>query len=102
MFIVKALLGGLLLLVSTFVGKVLFALGMGYMVFRGIDATMAGTVDQILIQYGKLPSDLKNVLAYMQVGSCINIILSGVSIRLMLMGLHSDTITKLINVTSEP
>lgn len=91
-----ALLGGLVEIASSMVGRVLLALGMGYVSYTGVDAAMTGIKSYLQSSGNALPSYMVGMLGWMQVGTGFNILLSAITARLVLNGLTSGTIKRLV------
>lgn len=93
---VASLLGGLVEVVGTLVGKVLVSLGMGYVTFTGAEALLDFAKSQFLTGIAGLPADAVAIAGLMKVGVCVSMLLSAYASRLLLMGLTSGTIKKLV------
>lgn len=86
------IVGGLLLYITTgVVFRALVALGMGYMTYTGITSLLAYIKSEMLAAFGGLPPQIFSLLAYMQVGTAFNIILSACVVRLTLRGMNTAT-----------
>ncbi|MGO4281237.1 DUF2523 domain-containing protein [Cupriavidus sp. RAF20_2] len=94
--ILLALLGGLALVVGSLVGRVLIALGIGYVSFTGLTAFVGSIKDLILQNLYALPPEFVQVMSLVKLDTCISILFSAISVRLVLEGLSSDTITKMV------
>jgi len=92
----SAILGGLVLLVGTLVGKVLVSLGMGIIIYKGLETTIDFVKDYALSSLGNLPNEILGLIAYMKVGVCINIVFSAMLVRMILNGLQSDTVKRFV------
>lgn len=90
------LLGGLLLFAGSIVGRVLIALGIGYVSFTGLTAWVGSVKDLILQNLYALPPEFVQVMSLVKLDTCISILFSAISVRLVLEGLSSDTITKMV------
>lgn len=90
-----AALGGVLINVAaTIAGRVLIALGIGVVTFTGLSGSMTWLKTQALSSLSGLPADAVALIAYLQVGTCINIIVSAIAVRATLQGLTGDTVKK--------
>lgn len=94
---IAMLLGGLIEVVGTIVGKVLLSLGIGYATFTGIDASMTWAKNQFLSGIAGLPADAVSMAATLKLGVCVSMLLSALTIRLTLMGLASGTVKRMIS-----
>jgi hypothetical protein len=94
--LVQALLGGLIQAAGTLAGRVLISLGIGYVSYTGItvffDAAKATLLAKIAAQ-APVAVQLAGVL---QIGTCINIMVSAAMAKLVLSGLTNGTLTKMI------
>lgn len=93
---IASLLGALIQIAGTLVGKVLLSLGFGYVVFSGVDASIAFAKAQFVGHIGALPAAAVGVMAVMKVGTCVSMLTSAVAMRLMLAGLTSGTLRKMV------
>jgi len=93
---VAAIIGGLIQAAGTLVGRVLVSLGMGYAVFTGVDAALVAMRDSVIAKIGGLPAAAVGVAATAKVGVCVSILFSALAARLLLDGLTSGTLKKLV------
>lgn len=93
---IAALLGGLIQAAGTLVGKVLISLGIGYVVYTGLDAGLSWVTAQIASSAGQLGSQTLAVASGARVGIALNIVLSAISARLFLNGVTSGTLRKFV------
>jgi len=91
-----ALVGGLLMALSSAVGRVLVALSIGYVTYTGITITLDWIQGQIVERIDGLPSTVISVLGLCQVDTCLSILMSAVAARLVLSGLTSGKLTKMV------
>lgn len=91
-----ALLGGLAWFVGSLVGRVLIALGIGYVSFTGLTGFVGSIKDLVLQNLYSLPPEFVQVMSLVKLDTCISILFSCISVRLVLEGLSSDTITKMV------
>ncbi|WP_029307901.1 DUF2523 family protein [Cupriavidus metallidurans] len=95
----SALVGLLAQAATALVGRVLLALGIGFVSFVGIDALMSGLRTLFLnyiAQAGALPWNIVGILGVLQVGTCFNMILTTLAIRASLAGLSGGSIRKMV------
>ena len=90
-----ALWGALIQVAGTLVGKVLLSLGIGYLTFTGVDASLAWAKAQFLAGLSGLPASAVGLASTMKVGVCVSMLLSAVTARLALAGVTSGTIKKM-------
>lgn len=93
---IAALLGGLVEIVSSVVGRALVSLGIGYAVFTGVNTSIDWAKAQVVEKIGGLSGDVLQFVGVLQVGTCISIITSAYAARLLLNGLTGDSIKRMI------
>jgi len=71
-----SLLGGLLSIAGSMVGRVLLALGIGFVTYKGVDVSTAFLVDQIKSNMAGLPIEILNFLAFCWVDKALGMIFS--------------------------
>lgn len=91
---IAALLGGLLNIVASLVGRVLVSLGVGLVTYSGFSATLGWLKSQAIANLQATGADVVGMLSVMQVGTSINIIFSAMVVRLLFQGLQGDTVKK--------
>ena len=96
-WIISMLLGGLLQLVSSFVGRVLLALGFGYVEFVGM-STMIDTVKTQANTYmaNITSSSLVGWAGFFRIDVHISIIISAIGVKVLLNALGGDKVRKLV------
>ena len=91
-WIAKFLIGALLNVLGSMVGRVLTALGIGVLSYSGINTTIdwlkAGFVDSAM----SLPSGVVGIMSMLKVGSCVNMVFSAMLVRMVLLGMQSGTV----------
>jgi hypothetical protein len=93
---VGAILGGLIEVASSLVGRVLLALGIGFVAYTGIDTSINAIKAQIVSAGGALPMGLAGMLGVLKIGEGISILFSALIARLTLNGLTSGTIKRMV------
>lgn len=84
------IIGGVLLYITSgVVFRALTSLGVGYMTYTGINALLDYIKTEIIETFSTLPPQIFSLVAYMQVGTAFNIILSACVIRLVLRGMNT-------------
>lgn len=91
-----ALLGGLVSIVGSVVGRVLLALGLSYVTYSGFDVGITWLLDEIKSSISAMPSDVVDFLAWLWVDKAIGLLFSTYSAALVVKGLSSGKLTKLI------
>ena len=92
----SALLGGLVEIAGTIVGKVLLSLGIGYVAYSGVDTSLGWCKALFLSGVSGMPADAIGLAGTMKVGVCVSMLLSALAIRLTLAGLTGGTIKRMI------
>ena len=90
------LLGGLATLAGPMVGRILLALGMGYVTFKGFDILIGWLLTSIKTNMSGMPAETVNFLAYLWVDKAISTIFSAYTAAAMIKMAGSSSITKLI------
>jgi len=93
---IGALLGGLIQAAGHIVGRVLIALGIGYVSYQGIDTALAFIKAQALANLTALPANMVLLLGLMKIGVLLNILMSAVVARMTLNGLQSGAMKKMV------
>lgn len=95
-WLVAVLLQGLLYLTKSFIGRALVALGFSFVTYTGTSTAIgwlkSGAVSAL---FGLDPSWVQ-LLAFMKVGVAISIVFSAMLTRLLVTGLNSDTVKRLV------
>lgn len=91
-----ALIGGLVSACGTLVGRVLVSLGFGYLAFTGVDTSIAWVRAEFLAGVSGLPAAAVGLMGVLKVGTCVSMLISAVSMRLLMQGLTSGTIKRMV------
>lgn len=91
---IGALIGALIQVLGTMVGKILVSLGIGYAVFTGVDVSIAYARDMFISRLAAQGGNAVAVASSMKVGVCISIITSALTTRLLLNGLTGGTLKR--------
>lgn len=92
--IAASLIGGLISVTGTIVGRVLVALGVGVVTYTGVQLGIDSLLSNLDSAISGVPADILGLLGFMRVGEAMNIIISAMSARMLLNGLQGDTIKK--------
>lgn len=92
--LVGALIGGLLQVLGTLVGRILVSLGIGYAVFSGVDTSITYARDFFLLRVSAMGGNAVAVASSLKVGVCVSIITSALTTRLLLNGLTGGTLKR--------
>ena len=93
---ISALLGGLIQIVGTLVGRVLVSLGIGFATYTGVSASISWARDQAFAHISALSPAVIQFVGVLQIGTCISILTSAYAARLVLAGLTSGALTKMV------
>lgn len=91
---IAALLGGLLNIAASLVGRVLIALGLSVVTYTGVSASISWLQSGAISYFGGLPASVLGMLALLKVGECISMVVSAITVRLTLDGLANGSVKK--------
>lgn len=92
--IIAALWTGFLAILTSAVGQVVVALGMGVVTYTGVSASMTFFKNLAVTHLTSLPPAVIGMLGVMKIGVCISMVISAIAMRLALNGMKSDTIRR--------
>ena len=93
---IAALIGGLVSASASIAGRVLIALGVGFVSYTGLSAAISGVSTQVFAALDAVPAIAVQVLSALQFDTCLKILISSYTARLVLMGLTSGAVTKMV------
>lgn len=93
-FILGSLFGGLIQAAGSMVGQVLISLGIGYVVYSGVDVGMTWVKDEVMARFNALPPEIFTILSLMQVPSIVNAYFSAWMAGLAISGLQAGSLVK--------
>lgn len=93
---IAALLGGLIQMAGSLVGRVLLSLGIGYVAYLGIDASIVWARDLMISRFSSTGAQTVRTLGAMQLGTCVSILTSAVTARLVLSGMTSGVVKRMV------
>lgn len=93
---IAALLGGLVSAAASLTGRVLIALGIGYVSYTGISAGLGTLEAQVIANLQALPAQWITIAHLLQVDTSVSIMFSAVAARLVLAGLTSGALTRMV------
>lgn len=97
MFAFLAPLGGLLLtLTGSLVGRVLLAMGIAYVTFKGSDITIAFLLTNIKSSIGGMPAEVVSFLAYLWVDKAIGMLFAAFTVAMSFKLAGSAGVTKMV------
>jgi len=94
---IAALIGALVQMAGTLVGKVLLSLGIGMVVYTGVDTSITWARDFAISQISSIGGNTLLAASALKVGVCISIITSALVARLTLNGLTGGTLKRWTN-----
>lgn len=94
--VIGSIIGGLVQAAGTLVGRVLVSLGIGYVTYTGVDASFAWVKTQFLTGVSGLPPATVQIMGLMKIGVCVSMLLSALMARMVLAGLTSGSIKKMV------
>lgn len=68
-------------IVSSLVGRVLLALGVGFATYTGFDYLLDGVKQAIVSNFGNVPADMLAIVAALRIDQAITVILSAFAAR---------------------
>ncbi|KWR81183.1 hypothetical protein RN01_16695 [Cupriavidus sp. SHE] len=93
---IQLLWGVLLSIIGSMVGKILIALGVGYVQYKGIQFLFDKLVTIIDQQIVMLPPQILQMLSLLGIGTAFNLILSCITIKAALGGVFNGSLVKMI------
>lgn len=94
--LVMMLLGGLLNIAGSMVGRVLLALGIGYVTYKGMDTGIGWLLTQIKSSMGAMPADVISFLAWLWVDKAISCIFSAYTAAALIRAAGAASITRMV------
>lgn len=92
---IAALLGGLVSVAGSLVGRILISLGIGYVTYTGVSVALGAISSEIQGYFTGAPSTVVAMLGMFKADVCVSIITSAIVARLTLNGLTSGALTKM-------
>lgn len=93
---VATLLGGLAQAAGSLVGRVLLALGMGFVSYQGLDLVLDGLRVMFVDNLALLDARVVQALGVMNVDRAFTLIMSAIAARLLIQGLSSGAVKRLV------
>lgn len=94
--IIAAIIGGVMSALGTLVGRILVSLGIGFVVYQGVDLMASWIRDRAMSALSGLPVELFTVLSLLQVPAVINVYFSAWMTGLVIGGLTGGSVTRRI------
>ena len=95
-YFASVLIGGLLNLVGSFVGRVLLVLGLSYVTYTGFDVMIGWLLDSIKSSMSSLPGEVLSFIAWLWVDKAISMVFSAYTAAAGLRMMGSTSVTKLV------
>lgn len=92
-FLVAALVGGFASGIVQGIIKALISIGVGFVVYEGIDIVMNQISTNVIGNLNALP--FQGILAILKIDKCINVLISAGTVRLLLKGVTNGVIKKM-------
>jgi hypothetical protein len=96
MGLINALWGALALILPSLVGRVLVAMGIGYVTFKGFDLTVGWLLTQIKGNFAGMPAEVISFLGWLWVDKAIGMIFSAYSAAMLVKLAASANVTKMV------
>jgi hypothetical protein len=93
---IAALLGGLVSAAGSLVGRVLIALGVGFVSYQGLDVALTFVKTQTLAAISSMPPEVFQIASTLQLGTAINIMASAYVAKMTIAGLTSGVVKKMV------
>jgi len=90
------LIGFLALSAASLTGRVLLALGIGFVAYTGIDIVLSTLLGDITTRIGGLPAFIIQVLGVVQLDRAIQLLFSALTARLVISGLTSGALKRMV------
>ena len=94
--IILALISALASAAVTLTGRVLIALGVTYVSYKGINVLLDQVVNGAMSEFGGFPGQLSAYVGYLRIPQAISIITGAVTAKWTIAGLQNGTITKML------
>jgi Protein of unknown function (DUF2523) len=100
MYLVYALVGGLVSAVGALVANVLLSLGIGFVTYQGLGLFVSTMKSQFLSSVNANGALFINFMGVFQIGTAINMIASAYVARLVIAGISGGSLTKMVTKRS--
>ena len=91
-----ALLGGLIQAAGSIVGRVLISLSIVYVTYTGVSALLGWIKGQVVAYLVGAPGTIVAIMGLLKVDVAVSIVFSALTARLVLQGLTSGKLTKMV------
>lgn len=94
-FFIPALLGALATAMASLVGRVVIALGIGFVTYTGITISITAMRDSVIASMQGLPADAVSLASYLWIDKALTVLFSAVTISLT-MKLTEGAVKKMV------
>lgn len=94
--VIRALLGGLLTIAGSWVGRVLLSLGISFVVFQGVDLLLDSVIGLARNYFQALPSNILAIAGLLHVGAVFSIWASAFAAKMSILGITSAGFKKMV------
>ena len=94
-FLVAALLGGFAQVLASYVGRVLVALGLTYVTYKGVSVATDACIAYVKSSFGSVGGEAGNLLSYLYVDKALSLMFSAFTSALAIKT-ASGSVTKLV------
>lgn len=94
--LVLGIIGGLAGAAASLTGRVLLALGIGFVAYQGIDIALDGLFGLARSSISGFSGSALQVLGVLQLDRAVNIVASAITARLVILGLTSGVIKRMV------
>jgi hypothetical protein len=95
-FLVAAIMGGLLQIAGSLVGRVLLALGLSFVTYTGFDLTVTWLLDQVKVNMNSLPIEIGSFLAWLWIDKAIAMMFSAFTVSMLVKTAVAGQLTKMV------
>lgn len=93
---IGSLLGAFLSFLPSLVGRIMLALGIGYVSYTGISTSLAWIKGEVVSNFSAAPTQILNVIYLLKVDVAVSIIFSAIAARLVVQGLTSGALKRFV------
>lgn len=97
---VALLWGFFLTLIPSLIGRILIALGVSYVTYKGFNVSIDWLLAQIKTNFAGMPVEVAGLLGYLWVDKAIGMIFSAFSAALVIRSISGGSITKMVIKTA--
>jgi hypothetical protein len=94
--VIAWILGGLVQVAGTIVGKVLLSMGIGFVAYSGVDASFEWATAQFTSGMSGMPAIGLQIAGLLKVGVCVSMLVSALTVRLVMSGLTGGTLKAMV------